>query len=148
MILPCRRSPEAVTSLLGPQMPLYALLHWDHWRWRGYYTHEGSGRVRARRLDRDVCGRKAGAGSGSRQLAPAVRLHPGPRELSPSSGADARAGRRQAQHLPRLQTSSSRQWPEVYDLCHIFLHVARVKQHTAILAWPCVCLTRTMCKNV
>ena len=24
----------------------------------------------------------------------------------------------------------SRQWPEVYDLCHTFLHVARVRKHT------------------
>ena len=23
-----------------------------------------------------------------------------------------------------------RQWPEVYDLCHTFLHVARVRKHT------------------
>ena len=35
-----------------------------------------------------------------------------------------------------------RQWPEVYDLCHTFLHVARVKkpramlESHAILAWP------------
>ena len=35
-----------------------------------------------------------------------------------------------------------RQLPEVYDLCHTFLHVARVKKPTAmqelraILAWP------------
>ena len=27
-------------------------------------------------------------------------------------------------------TSSSRQWPEVYDLCHTFLHIARVRKHT------------------
>ena len=26
----------------------------------------------------------------------------------------------------------SRQWPEVYDLCHTFLHVARVRKHTAM----------------
>ena len=36
----------------------------------------------------------------------------------------------------------NRQWPEVYDLCHTFLHVERVKEPTAmresraILAWP------------
>ena len=29
-------------------------------------------------------------------------------------------------------TSSSRQWPEVYDLCHTFLHIARVRKHTAM----------------
>ena len=23
----------------------------------------------------------------------------------------------------------SRQWPKVYDLCHTFLHVARVRKH-------------------
>ena len=27
----------------------------------------------------------------------------------------------------------SRQWPEVYDLCHTFLHVARVRKHTDML---------------
>ena len=26
----------------------------------------------------------------------------------------------------------SRQWPEVYQLCHTFLHVARVRKHTAV----------------
>ena len=26
--------------------------------------------------------------------------------------------------------ASIRQFPEVYDLCHTFVHVARVKQHT------------------
>ena len=26
----------------------------------------------------------------------------------------------------------ARQWPEVYDSCHTFLDVARVKQHTAM----------------
>ena len=53
--------------------------------------------------------------------------------------------------------TSSRQWPEVYDLCHTFLHVEQVKKHMAmpeshvlfkektekkrvILAWPCVFL--------
>ena len=25
-----------------------------------------------------------------------------------------------------------RQWPEVYDLCHTFLHIARVKKPTAM----------------
>ena len=30
-------------------------------------------------------------------------------------------------HTLLLQESASRQWPEVYDLCHTFLHVARVK---------------------
>ena len=25
---------------------------------------------------------------------------------------------------------SLRQWPEVYDLCHTFLHIARVRKHT------------------
>ena len=24
----------------------------------------------------------------------------------------------------------NRQWPEVYDSCHTFLHVARVRKHT------------------
>ena len=38
-----------------------------------------------------------------------------------------------------LVEGPSRQWPEVYDLCHTFLHVAQVKQHTCvILAWQCV----------
>ena len=38
-------------------------------------------------------------------------------------------------------TPYTRQWPEVYDLCHTFLHFARVKKPTAmresrvILAW-------------
>ena len=27
-------------------------------------------------------------------------------------------------------TSTVRQWPEVYDLCHTFLHVAQVKKNT------------------
>ena len=35
-------------------MALYALLYGDHWRWRGRYTHEGSGRVRARLLQAGV----------------------------------------------------------------------------------------------
>ena len=26
----------------------------------------------------------------------------------------------------------SRQWPKVYDLCHTFLHIVQVKQHTAM----------------
>ena len=26
-------------------------------------------------------------------------------------------------------SSATRQWPEVYDLCHTFLHVARVRKH-------------------
>ena len=26
----------------------------------------------------------------------------------------------------------TRQWPEVYDSCHTFLHVAQVKKHTAM----------------
>ena len=25
---------------------------------------------------------------------------------------------------------TNRQWPEVYDLCHTFLNVARVRKHT------------------
>ena len=29
-------------------------------------------------------------------------------------------------HIPL----SSRQWPEVYDLCHTFLHIVRVRKHT------------------
>ena len=55
---------------------------------------------------------------------------------------------------------SSRQWPEVYDSCHTFLDVARVKQHTAMReshafhTRPCdsrmavCCLTRATSKNV
>ena len=50
-------------------------------------------------------------------------------------------------------SSTTRQWPEVYDSCHSFLHVARVRKHTdmrelqlvmiarekrAIFACPCV----------
>ena len=31
---------------------------------------------------------------------------------------------------------TARQWPEVYDLCHTFLHVAWVKQHTAMRELP------------
>ena len=46
-------------ELLGPQTVLSALPLGDHWRWQGRYTHEGSGRVRARRRDRDVGGRLA-----------------------------------------------------------------------------------------
>ena len=52
--------------------------------------------------------------------------------------------------------SASRQWPEAYDSCHTFLHVARVKTHTDIReshvfrnsrmsVWF---FTRAMCKNV
>ena len=43
---------------------------------------------------------------------------------------------------------TTRQWPEVYDSCHTFLHVARVRKHTdktrAILACPCVFKTRAI----
>ena len=67
----------------------------------------------------------------------------------------------------------ARQWPEVYDLCHTLLHVARVKQHTAMREthefrvlfshgrvlfdsrrnaydsrMAVCCLTRETCKNV
>ena len=31
---------------------------------------------------------------------------------------------------PCVDSLSSRQWPEVYDFCHTFLHVARVQKHT------------------
>ena len=51
------------------------------------------------------------------------------------------------QHILASSTSlqvlagANRQWPKIYDLCHTFLHVARVKKPTAmresraILAW-------------
>ena len=48
-------------------------------------------------------------------------------------------------HAQQQTGAAPRQWPEVYDLCHTFLHVARVKKPTAIsamresraiLAWP------------
>ena len=55
----------------------------------------------------------------------------------------------------------SRQWPEVYDSCHTFLHVARVRKHTDMRELHAFCvqfscnsrmsvyfLTRTTCKNV
>ena len=32
----------------------------------------------------------------------------------------------------RSEVEGSRQWPEVYDLCHTFLHVARVKKPAAM----------------
>ena len=35
-------------------------------------------------------------------------------------------------YLMPIFTVLCRQWPEVYDLCHTFLHVARVKKHTAV----------------
>ena len=45
----------------------------------------------------------------------------------------------EAQQLVRLKSvclsslaALLRQWPEVYDLCHTFLHVARVKKPTAM----------------
>ena len=80
--------------MLGPQTALYALLHGDHLRWRGRYTHEGSGRERAAcRRDLDVGGGKACAGRGRQLSALAGQNHAGQRELSPSSGAGARADR-------------------------------------------------------
>ena len=49
-------------------------------------------------------------------------------------------------------TRSARQWPEVYDLCHTFLHVARVKKPTAMRECDSRMairfLTRATCKNV
>ena len=76
--------------MLGPQEALYALLHGDNWR----HTHEGSGRERAAcRRDLDMGRGKACAGSGRRLSALAGQHHVGQRELSPSSGAGARAGR-------------------------------------------------------
>ena len=72
---------------------MYTLLHGDHLRWRERYTQEGSGRERATsRLDLDVGGGKACAGSGRRLSVLAGQHHAGQRELSPSSGAGARAG--------------------------------------------------------
>ena len=79
--------------MLGPQTALYALLHEDHWRWRGRYTHEGIWPERAAcRRDLDVYRGKACPGSGRRLSALAGQHRAGQRELSPSSGAGARAG--------------------------------------------------------
>ena len=60
--------------------------------------------------------------------------------------------------LSRRLNASFRQWPEEYDSCHTFLHVARVRKHTDMREWTCenacnsrmsVCfLTRSTCKNV
>ena len=79
--------------MLGPQTALCALLHRDHWRSRGRYTHEGSGRERAAcRRDVDVGGGKACAGSGRRLSALAGQHHADQRKLSQSSGVGACAG--------------------------------------------------------
>ena len=61
-------------------------------------------------------------------------------------------GRDQLQDVSK--SAAVRQRPEVYDLCHTILHVARARKHTvmresqafpriarisrAILAWPCI----------
>ena len=58
------------------------------------------------------------------------------------------------QHLGCV--GATRQLPEVYGLCHTILHVARVKEHTAMRESHAllfdsrnVCsLTRAKCKNV
>ena len=44
-------------------------------------------------------------------------------------------------YLPESKVGTSMQWPEVYDLCHTFLHVEPVKTHTR----PCKNNTRFTC---
>ena len=71
------------------------------------------------------------------------RLEPmSPQLLVPASASSD--GAAAASPGRAVMASPGRQWPEVYDLCHTFLHVARVRKHTdmresrAILACPCV----------
>ena len=64
-------------------------------------------------------------------------LHPLPRAFAPSvSPRLRRAGpaerRRGGRQTANGWIPGSRQWPEVYDLCHTFLHVAQVKKLTAM----------------
>ena len=49
-----------------------------------------------------------------------------PRCLAAASGRGSDSDGCDAYH----EAFCSRQWPEVYDLCHTFLHVARVRKHT------------------
>ena len=57
----------------------------------------------------------------------------GPGTLLPLPAAPSRKQRRAAVgpgFESRIDTGTCRQWPEVYDLCRTFLHVARVRKHT------------------
>ena len=57
----CRSCQDSAQELFGPQMAMYALLHEDHWRQLERYTHEGSGREPACRLQVGPgCGRVQG----------------------------------------------------------------------------------------
>ena len=49
----------------------------------------------------------------------------------------------------QVDPPSCRQWPEVYELCHTFLHVVRVKKSTAMReSHAGMRIARATCKNV
>ena len=132
-------------ELLGPQLALYALLLGDHRRWRGRYTHEGSGRVRARWLHAPAAGagfrrrpaRTMLASVSSRRpraeapaAAPAADKRPSQAQAGPSTCPGCR--RRKTPSIPAVEMNLLS--PVTTD-CRVTVMQRKIKRLCRNLSW-------------